>query len=162
MRVLGIDYGRVRLGLAMSDEDGILATPLPHLRRTRSADADVRRLVSLATRNNVGRIVVGLPLQMDGAEGAMAEEARGFAERIEREAGIPVTLVDERLTSAEAERVLIEGDVSRKRRKGLRDSLAAVLILQVDLDRQRTADGRDPSSEEQDAATSSPRGADTP
>jgi putative Holliday junction resolvase len=140
VRALGIDYGRVRLGLAVSDEDEILASPLPHIERSRSVDADVRRLGRLVAEQGVGRIVIGLPLWMDGTEGEMAEEARAFAEQVERGTRVPVTLIDERLTSVEAERVLIEGDLSRRRRKGLRDSLAAVLILQVDLDRRRSPD----------------------
>jgi putative Holliday junction resolvase len=140
VRALGIDYGRVRLGLAVSDEDEILASPLRHIERSRSLDADVRRLGRLVAEQGVGRIVIGLPLRMDGTEGEMAEEARAFAEQVERGTGIPVALIDERLTSVEAERVLIEGDLSRRRRKGLRDSLAAVLILQADLDRRKSPD----------------------
>lgn len=137
MRVLAIDYGRVRLGLALSDEEEILASPLPFVRRSRSLDADVRSLAHLAAEHAVERIVVGLPLQMDGTEGEMADEVHGFAQRVKEVTGLPVSMIDERLTSAEAERALIEGDVSRRKRKRLRDSLAAVLILQADLDRRR-------------------------
>lgn len=139
MRVLGIDYGRVRLGLALSDEDEVLASPLPHLDRTRSVDADIRSLSALAGEYGISRIVIGLPLQMDGHEGEMAGEVHLFAERVRGGTGLPVTLIDERLTTVEAERVLLEGDVPRRRRKSLRDSLAAVLILQSDLDRRRAA-----------------------
>jgi putative Holliday junction resolvase len=146
MKVLGIDYGRARLGLALSDEGGVLASPLPPLERTRSTDADVRKLARLAVEQRVGRIVIGLPLHMNGSEGEMAEEVHLFAELVKRGTGLPIGLIDERLTSAEAERVLVEGNVSRRKRKGLRDSLAAVLILQADLDRMRTA--IDPMSSE--------------
>ena len=138
MRILGIDYGRRRLGLALSDEDGVLASPLPHLRRGHSIDRDLRDLASLASSHGVGAIVVGLPLHMDGSEGEMAEEATRFARALEQAVGVPVELLDERLTSEEAERVLLEADLSRRKRKELRDGLAAVLILQCHLDRRRT------------------------
>jgi len=140
MRVLGIDYGRVRHGLAMSDEDEVLASPLPNLKRSKSSDADVRAISELAAEKGIGRIVIGLPLQMDGTEGEMSDEVHAFAERVRGGTGLPVSLIDERLTSAEAERVLLEGNVSRRKRKGLRDGLAAVLILQAELDRRRSPD----------------------
>jgi len=138
MRLLGIDYGRKRLGLALSDEGGILASPLPARIRSRSETDDIAFLKDLTRERGVERIVVGLPLNMDGSSGEMAEEALRFAALLEGEIGIPVATIDERLTSVEADRVLIEGGFSRQRRKGLRDSLAAVLILQAYLDRLRT------------------------
>ncbi|MGB2984206.1 MAG: Holliday junction resolvase RuvX [Candidatus Bipolaricaulia bacterium] len=137
MRILGIDYGRKRLGLAMSDEEAVLATPLPYLLRGRSLARDIRKLAEMAATHSVGRIVVGLPLHMDGSSGEMAEEASAFATQIEHGTGLPVGLIDERLTTAEAERVLLEADVSREKRRELRDSLAATLILQSHLDRER-------------------------
>ncbi len=132
MRVLAIDYGRVRLGLALSDEEGVLASPLPPLLRS---SADVGRIRDLVQERGVERIVVGLPLHMNGTAGTMAEEAQTFAEQIRASTGCSVDLFDERWTTAEAERVLIEGNVSRTRRRGLRDGLAAVLILQAYLER---------------------------
>ena len=140
MRVLGIDYGRRRLGLALSDEEAVLATPLPHQRRSHSLDRDVRALASLASARGVGAIVVGLPLHMLGVPGEMADEATLFAQKLGEAARVPVELIDERLTSAEAERVLLEADLSRQRRKQLRDSLAAVLILQSYLDQHCAGD----------------------
>jgi len=128
MRVLAIDYGRVRLGLAVSDEDGIVATPLPALPRSRR---DVEAIEALAHERCVERIVVGLPLHMSGAHGTMAEEATTFASRVREQTGLPVDLFDERWTSSEAERAMLEGDLSRQRRKTLRDGLAAVLLLQA-------------------------------
>jgi len=138
MRLLGIDYGRKRLGLALSDEGGILASPLPARIRSRSEAEDIAFLGDLVRERRVERIVIGLPLNMDGSMGEMAEEALRFASSIEGAIGIPIATIDERLTSVEAERALIEGGISRRRRKDLRDSLAAVLILQVYLDRLRT------------------------
>ena len=128
MRILGIDYGRVRLGLALSDEEGILASPLPPLARSHG---DAECVAEIVQGRNVGRIVVGLPLRMDGLAGTMAEEAQAFAHEIQKHTGLPVDLVDERWTSSEAERAMLEGDLSRERRRQLRDGLAAVLILQT-------------------------------
>jgi len=90
VRLLGIDYGRVRLGFALSDEGAVLATPLPHKLRSRSIDRDVRAIAQLASTHHVGCIVVGLPLHMDGSVGEMAEEATRFAEHVERGTHLPV------------------------------------------------------------------------
>ena len=140
MRVLGIDYGRRRIGLALSDEEGILASPLPTYVRGRSEERDIAGLASLIVRHGVTAVVVGLPLNMDGSRGEMAREAEAFADRIRQETVLPVELFDERLTSSEAERVLLEADLPRRRRKELRDSLSAVLILQGHLDWQNSSD----------------------
>ena len=129
MRILGIDYGHKRLGLALSDEDAILATPLPVRVRTTIAD-DLSFLTQLAREREVAKIILGLPLNMDGSSGEMADEVVIFAAALREESGLPVVTFDERLTSVEAERVLVQANLSRKRRKGLRDSLSAVLILQ--------------------------------
>jgi putative holliday junction resolvase len=134
MRALGIDYGRVRLGLALSDEDGILASPLPALTRS---PQDINEIAQLVRERSVERIVVGLPLLMDGTGGTMAAEARAFASRVAAKTSRPVDLLDERWTSSEAERAMLEGNLSRERRKQLRDGLAAVLILQAYLAGQR-------------------------
>jgi putative Holliday junction resolvase len=129
MRILGIDYGRRRLGLAISDEGGILASPLPVYER-RGEKEDLTFLSSLASERKAGQIVFGLPLNMDGSSGEMVDEVIAFAAALREESGLPVVTFDERLTSVEAERVLVQANLSRKRRKGLRDSLSAVLILQ--------------------------------
>ncbi|HEX32115.1 MAG TPA: Holliday junction resolvase RuvX [Candidatus Acetothermia bacterium] len=136
MRILGIDYGTKRLGLALSDEDEILASPLPVRIRTTLAE-DVKFLASFVREKEIGRIVLGLPLNMDGSYGEMARAVQGFADELERGCNVPVILFDERLTTSEAERVLVQADISRKKRKNLRDGLAAVLILQGYLDSQR-------------------------
>lgn len=136
MRVLGIDYGRKRLGLALSDEEGILASPFPVYQR-RGLDQDLTFLARLAGEKEVERIVLGLPLNMDGSLGKMANETLAFAKALQKASALPVDTFDERLTSAEAERVLVQADLSRVRRKTLQDSLAAVLILQGYLERLR-------------------------
>ena len=140
MRVLGIDYGRRRIGLALSDEEGILASPFPIYVRGRSEARDIAALTSLIDKHGVEAVVVGLPLNMNGSRGEMAREAEAFADRIRQETALPVELFDERLTSSEAERVLLEADLPRRRRKDLRDSLSAVLILQGHLDRRNSSD----------------------
>ena len=136
MRILGIDYGRRRVGLAVSDEAAFLARPLDPYMRTRSLERDLEHLARIAQEFEVATIVVGLPLNMDATKGEMAVEVEAFVEQLRAVSGIQVALSDERLTSAEAERVLIEGNVKRKDRKQLRDGLAAVLILQGYLDSQ--------------------------
>ena len=136
MRILGIDYGRRRLGIAISDEGGILASPLPAYER-RGKKEDLTFLSNLASERKAGRIVLGLPLNMDGSSGEMAGEVAAFVEALHKEGGLPVLTFDERLTSVEAERVLVQANLSRKRRKGLRDSLSAVLILQGYLESER-------------------------
>jgi len=137
MRILGIDYGSKRLGLSLSDEDEILASPLPVRVRTTPTD-DLKFLEALAREKGVGGIVLGLPLNMNGSQGEMAQAVQGFAGELQRECKVPVVLFDERLTTSEAERVLVQADISRKKRKSLRDGLAAVLILQGYLNSQRS------------------------
>jgi len=136
MRVFGIDYGRRRVGLAVSDEAAFLARPLDPYMRTRSLERDLDQLARMAKEFEAETIVVGLPLNMDATKGEMALEVETFVKQLRTVSGIQVVLSDERLTSAEAERVLIEGNVKRKDRKQLRDGLAAVLILQGYLDSQ--------------------------
>jgi putative Holliday junction resolvase len=136
MRILGIDYGRRRIGLAISDEAAFLARPLDPYQRTRSLQKDLGSLARLAREFEAGAIVVGLPLNMDASKGEMALEVEDFVAQLQQISQIRVIVSDERLTSAEAERVLLEGDVKRKDRKRLRDGLAAALILQGYLDSQ--------------------------
>jgi putative Holliday junction resolvase len=125
-RILAIDYGQKRIGLALSDEMGLTAQPLQTLQRTNRRN-DVRRLRDIARRNGVRRIIVGHPVHLDGSESEMAAEAARFAVRIQKELGLPVELADERLSSWEAEQVLAEG---RKKRRGEAvDHVAAAIIL---------------------------------
>jgi putative Holliday junction resolvase len=111
-RILALDYGRARIGMALADEESRLARPLGTLERV-NRNEDMRRLRELASEHGVKQIIVGLPLHMDGSHGEMAEEAARFAERLRKQIGLPVELVDERLTSWEAERIL-EEELGRK------------------------------------------------
>ena len=135
-RILGIDYGEKRLGIAISDETQTVASGLEVYER-RSLDDDLEHLREVVEHKNVEKIVLGLPLNMDGSYGPKAQEVLQFKQQLEEALKIPVEPVDERLTTQEAERVLLEADLSRRRRKEVRDQLAAVLILQGYLDRQR-------------------------
>ena len=152
VRILALDYGRARIGVAVADSAVGLAQPLCTLERI-NRNEDMRRLRELARENGVKQIVVGLPLRLDGTRGEMAEEAEGFAQRIRKQIGVPVEMVDERLTSWEAERLLeevqgrmlkapaIPGRPARKElgRLGV-DAVAAAVILKEYLDRRRAAD----------------------
>ena len=129
MRILGIDYGHKRLGLALSDEGETLASPLAVYQR-RDLDRDLAFLAQLVEEKEAGQIVVGLPRNMDGSLGEMVQEVLAFVDALKEKTDLPIDTFDERLSTAEAERVLIQADLSRKRRKTLKDSLAAVLILQ--------------------------------
>lgn len=105
--ILALDYGRARIGLAIANAEARLAKPLATLERI-NRNEDMRRLRELAREQGVTQIIVGLPLRLDGSHGEMAEEASRFAERVRKQIGLPVEMVDERLTTWEAERLLEE------------------------------------------------------
>lgn len=132
-RILALDLGKRRIGLALSDELGITAQGLETLQRTRLRD-DLARLAKLASTNNVTLILMGNPLHMSGQEGRGTEHAREFAARLEAETAIPVQLWDERLTTVQAQRVLRESGVSIEKRAKAVDRLAAVILLESYLD----------------------------
>jgi putative Holliday junction resolvase len=134
-RILAIDYGRVRHGLAVSDGLGMASHPLPALQRKDPAQ-DLRRLAQLAEERDVRRIVLGLPLNMDGSEGLMAAEVRRFGEKLGAALGLPVLYEDERLSTDEAESRLKDRGLRPSKRRRLRDSLAAAVVLQALLDRE--------------------------
>jgi putative Holliday junction resolvase len=134
-RILAIDLGKVRMGLAVSDELGITAQPLPTWRR-KGIRADVAHLKGLMEVWGVERVVLGYPRRLGGDIGEMASRAQEFAKQLEEALAIPVTLWDERYSTAEAERTLIEAGVGRQRRRELRDGVAVLLILQNYLDRR--------------------------
>ena len=128
-RILAIDFGSKRSGLALTDPLGLTVQPLPYLKNKGTADL-LARLKDLAKEKGVEKIVLGLPRSLDGSLGGKARECRNLARKIEDACGIPVDLEDESFTSREADEILIEElGVSRKKRKEARDSLAACLIL---------------------------------
>jgi len=135
-RILAVDYGRKRMGLALSDELGVTARPLATISRV-NRRRDMSRLRETCRAHGVTHIIVGLPLHMTGEAGEMAVEAARFGARLEKETGIGVELVDERLTSWEAERTVAETR-PRVRRKGQAiDDVAAAILLRDYLDRGR-------------------------
>lgn len=133
MRVAAIDYGEVRVGVAVSDELGMLAHPRPHL-DGRNRAVLFEALKELVRIESIERFIVGLPRNLDGSEGASARRARHFARHVERATGIPVALVDEWLTTREATRRLQEQGVDGKRGRSRVDSAAATILLQSYLD----------------------------
>jgi len=138
-RLLAIDYGRKRLGLALSDELGLAARPLATLQRTNRRN-DLRRLREIVRRHQVAKIVVGQPLRLDGTAGDRAEEAARFAGRLEKELGLPVVLADERLSSWAAEQMMVEAETPQRKRAAKRDQIAAALILRDYLEAGRAGD----------------------
>jgi putative holliday junction resolvase len=156
--ILAIDYGKVRIGLALADIETALPRPLTTIERV-NRNEDMRRLRELAREHAVKEIVVGLPLRLDGTRGEMAEEATRFGERVRKQLGLPVEMVDERLTSWEAERLLEEqagklfredaapahvaasahGNVRKKKQaeRATVDAMAAAVILKEYLERKQ-------------------------
>ncbi len=133
-RILAIDWGERRVGVALSDESRIIASPHSVFKRSHQLKADLGKIQDLVVRNEVGVIVVGVPILFDGSIGPAASKVLEVVEQLSRYVDIPVTTWDERLSTAEAEKALIGGDVSRKKRKGLIDQVAASLFLQTFLD----------------------------
>ncbi len=131
--ILGVDYGSKRIGLAVSDGLSITAQGLDTLERT-DTEEDITVLADLVSRRGIEEIVVGNPLNLDGSEGQAAEEAGKFADLLRERCGVPVRLWDERLSTAQAERAMLDADVSRRIRKKSRDRMAAQLILQSFMD----------------------------
>jgi putative holliday junction resolvase len=136
-RWIGIDYGTKNIGVAIADPGGSIASPATALRASGSAPSDARLILRWALDNEPGGVVVGLPMNMDGSEGPQAKLSRALAAELEKQGTLPVCLWDERLTSFQADLIMETAGVRRSRRKGLRDALAAQVILQSFLDANR-------------------------
>lgn len=146
--ILAIDYGKKRLGLALSDEDGVTCRPFATWTRT-NRRRDLARLRELVRQEGVRRIVVGLPLHLDGTQSEISEEAKSFANRVGKALGLPVEMMDERLTSWEAHETLAAANSSTRARRGFSgrtetlrkaapvDDLAAAIILRDYLQQAR-------------------------
>ena len=135
-RLIGIDLGTKTIGLALSDVTRTIATPLETIRRVKFTP-DAERLLRIAAEHRAAGLVLGLPGNLDGSEGPRAQATRAFARNLNRMSPLPILLWDERLSTAEAERVLIAADASRRRRAEVIDKMAACIILQGALDRMR-------------------------
>jgi putative pre-16S rRNA nuclease len=149
--ILAIDYGKKRLGLALSDEFGVTSSPYATWTRI-NRRRDLARLRELIRQKSVRRIVVGLPLHMDGTPSEMSDEAKGFAARVEKALGLPVEMMDERLSSWEARETLAAGSSNKRGRRGASghfesekknplDEIAAAIILRDYLDKARKRTG---------------------
>jgi putative Holliday junction resolvase len=140
-RLLGLDVGSKTVGLALSDVTRSVATPYTTLRRTKFTE-DAKAIREAVEKNQVGGLVIGLPLNLDGSEGPRAQSTRAFARNLSARVELPIVFWDERLSTAAVERHLIEADASRKRRAEVIDRMAAAYILQGALDRlKRLAEG---------------------
>jgi putative Holliday junction resolvase len=132
-KVMALDYGDVRIGIALSDVTRFLASGYENYTRT-SLDQDCKHISDIVSNNNVKIIVIGLPINMDGSKGERVEKTYEFAEYLKKFTEAKIEFLDERLTSASAEKILISADVSRKKRKDVLDKLSATIILQDYLD----------------------------
>jgi len=139
VRVLGLDVGSKTIGVAMTDEAGIAAHPLRVIER-KGTDTDVSTIQALVAEHDIGQIVIGMPFELSGKVGHRGRRVQEFATALQAKLGAAVKLheQDERFTTAEAERVLLDADLSRQKRKQVIDQQAASLILQAWLDAKRT------------------------
>jgi putative holliday junction resolvase len=135
-RLMGLDLGTKTIGVATSDRTRVIATPVEVIQRKKFTP-DAERILALAERENIGLIILGLPVNMDGTEGPRCQATRAFARNFARLSPIPIVFWDERLSTAAVERMLIEADASRARRGQVIDKLAAAWILQAALDSLR-------------------------
>lgn len=140
MRVLGIDLGSKRIGIAASDRSGTIATPLTVLKRSGSLPTDYQAIARIVDEEEAVAVVIGLPLNMDGSVGSAARNARIEAERLATVVGVPVYIHDERRSTVEADRVLMERNMNAQERRKVVDKVAAAVILQSWLD-SRQIDG---------------------
>lgn len=141
MRILGLDVGDRRIGVALSDPIGLTAQPVTTVDR-RHPSGDVEAIKALVERHGVGLVVVGLPLTLRGEQGPQAKKVLAFAERLRQRLAIPVQLLDERLTTIQGTRSLLETGTSSRTRKQVIDQVAAQLILQQFLDTHRSREPR--------------------
>jgi len=145
-RVLALDFGKKRIGLAVSDELGLTAQGLDTLHRTRVRD-DIEALDSLVNQYGVSQVLIGMPLHMSGDESRQSAHTREFAERLQRRTGLTVEYWDERWTSVQAERMLRDSGVKVDRKDGTVDRISAVILLESYLDSLRYADAERASEE---------------
>lgn len=130
MRIAALDVGDATIGVAVTDELGVAAHPVRTIRRTASIKSDLKMVEDVLAELGAEKVVVGLPLLASGDEGPQAAKVRDFFERLQRRLRIPAELFDESLSTVEAEKLLLDADVSRAKRRKVIDQMAAVVILQ--------------------------------
>ena len=135
-RLMGLDLGTKTIGVATSDRTRMIATPVETIARKKFTQ-DAERLLAIIAAENIGVIVLGLPVNMDGSEGPRCQSTRSFARNFARLSSVPIVFWDERLSTAAVERMLIQADASRAKRAEVIDKLAAAWILQAALDSLR-------------------------
>jgi len=137
VRTLALDWGERRIGVAISDPTGLIAQPLETIPAHAGGRDALERIAELVRAHEVGEIVVGLPVHMNGRNGPEAQKARAFGERVRTRAGVAVEYLDERWTSVEAERALEESGMREKKRRGKVDPIAAAILLRTWLELRR-------------------------
>jgi putative holliday junction resolvase len=140
-RVLGLDFGEKRIGVAVSDALNIIAQSIGTIER-KSIKTDIKKIQDLVREYGASKLIIGLPLNMNGTKGKSADMALDFVSKLKKEIDISVEMLDERLTTAQGERIFLEADMSRAKRKKNIDKIAAQLILQnyLDLNVQKNKD----------------------
>jgi putative Holliday junction resolvase len=145
-RLIGIDFGAARIGVAYSDEQKIIAMPLTIVKTESKSEATVAKLVkelnthALANHYTIAEIVIGLPLMMSGRVGLQADEVKHFVKLLQAAIEVPIITWDERLTTVQADRSMREGHMTRKKRAQIVDTVAAVIILQNYLDHKKLSE----------------------
>lgn len=140
MKIMALDVGNKRIGVALSDELQILAQPLYTIHR-KGIERDIEEIVKIINDNNVEEVIVGLPKNMDGTTGFQGEKTIKFAEVLRQSTNRPLIMWDERMTTISARRIMIENDVKQKDKKNLVDTIAAVVILETYLSRKNMERG---------------------
>lgn len=135
MKIMGLDYGEVRTGVALSDELGMLAHGLETINHNGNEKKLLERLKEIISQNNVNKIVIGYPLNMNATKGPRIEKTDSFIKKLEKEIGLPIIKMDERLTTVAAHKTMTELNVSKDKKKKIVDTISAVYILQMYLDR---------------------------
>ncbi len=155
MRILALDHGTTRIGVAVSDELRWIAQPVETFKR-RGLEADIAHIQHLVRTYEVGTVVMGLPLRLDGTVGTAAQAVNRFVERLAQALDVPVVTWDERLTTKSAEQLLVAAEISRKKRKGVVDRVAAALLLQSYLENLTSAVHSDEAGRGGEAAAKGP------
>lgn len=142
-RILGVDYGTVRIGVAISDESRIVARALTTVMAEKKIEQSAEKLIQAISSYDIEKIVLGLPLRMNGKKGSLGDEVQYFCDLLKTKAVCPIVLWDERLTTVQAERILRDSHLNRKKRAKIIDEMTAIILLQSFLDSLPTHGSRE-------------------